>query len=208
MGAAEQHAVEDAHGVQLARARAHERVPRRLARLLRELGQATVLVAPRAPQAHLGRQLVALPRVRADVVAEQRLVVAAAQAVVAAVLLVGPADRQIRARADLLVDDRTIAHGRTDHRVAATVQRREQLVERVALQRVAVGLTHASPFSLPAHPAATRRATVPGGIPHREGCSRMGAPMGTRRASTDGRHSGESPPRASRRSAARVTSAT
>ena len=45
------------------------------------------------------RQLVALPRVRPDGIAEQRLVVAAPQAVVAAVLLVGPADGEVGAGA-------------------------------------------------------------------------------------------------------------
>ena len=43
----------------------------------------------------LGRQLVLLPAVRADGVAEQRLVVAAFDPVGAAVLLVGPADREV-----------------------------------------------------------------------------------------------------------------
>ncbi len=161
--APEQHAVEDAHRMQLARAGAQERVARGLARGLDQLCQPPVLVAPRAPQPHLGRQLVALPRVRADVVAEQGLVVATAQPVVAALLLVGPADRQVSATVDLVIDDRAIAHGRTEHGVAATMQRCEKLIERIALQRVGAWLTHAHLFSRsPALAATVARGQLAG----------------------------------------------
>ena len=66
------------------------------------------LVDPRLPQLHLGGQLVLLPRVRADRVAEQRLVISPSQPVAAPVLLVGPPDREILGGGDLVVDDRPI----------------------------------------------------------------------------------------------------
>ena len=52
---------------------------------------------------------------RADVVAEQRRVVAPPQAVVAAVLLVGPAGGQVGDCFDVVVDDRLVAQPRADH---------------------------------------------------------------------------------------------
>ncbi len=66
---------------------------------------------------------------RADGVAEQRRVVAAAQPVVAAVLLVGPARGQVSARAKLVVDDRLLAHRRSHDRVAAGAEGVEEPVE-------------------------------------------------------------------------------
>ena len=81
-----------------------------------------------------------LPGARADHVAEQRLVLAADEAVGAAVLLVGPASGQVVARRQLVVDDRLIANRRADHGEAAAPQRVEEGVERFAFYDI-----HASP---------------------------------------------------------------
>ncbi len=130
-----EHAVEDPHRVQLARARAEERVPGSLARL-GDLCQAAVLAEAGAEQPHLRRKLKALPRVRADGIAEQRLVVAAGEPVVPAVLLVGPPHRQVGGGPQLAVDDRAVGDGRADHGVPASRERSEELVEALALEDV------------------------------------------------------------------------
>ena len=118
MRAPEQDAVEDSHRVQLARPGPEERVPGRRPWRLVDVDEPPPLVDPGPPQAHLGWQLVLLPRVRPDRIAEQGLVVATAEPVVAAVLLVGPADRKIRRPADLVIHDRVVANRRSDDRVA------------------------------------------------------------------------------------------
>ncbi len=133
--AALQHAVEDAHRMQVARPRPDERVAHRRARL-GEVRQLAVGAAARAPQRLIRGQLEALPRVRADVVAEQGVVVASHQPVVPALLLVRPSRRQIGAGAQLVVDDRPLTHARSDDRVATLCQRREQPVEVTALDHV------------------------------------------------------------------------
>ena len=136
MRAPQQHPVEDPHRVQLARPRPEERVPRRRPWRLTDVDEPALLVDPGAPQAHLGWQLVLLPRLRSDRIAEQGLVLPPAEAVVAAVLLVGPADRQIRRPADLVVHDCAVANGGPDDRVAAARQRVEQLIEVASLDDV------------------------------------------------------------------------
>src|ERR1019366_3193722 len=70
-----------------------------------------------------------LERMRSDGVAEQRLVVAPAQPIVATVLLVGPSRRKLGGTGDLVVDDRAIADPGPDDRVPALLQRTEQGVE-------------------------------------------------------------------------------
>ena len=129
MRAPEQDSVEDPHRVQLARPRPEERVPGRRPRWLGYLDEPAPLVDPGPPEADLGWRLVLLPRVRPDRIAEQGLVVPAPESVVAAVLLVGQANRQIRRAADLVIHDRVIANGRTDNRVPVARERGEQLVE-------------------------------------------------------------------------------
>ena len=126
---ADQHPVEDPDRVQLTRPRAEERISGRLVRRLGDVHERTTLIDPRLPQLHLGRQLILLPRVRSDSVAEQRLVVPAAQAIVASVLLIGPPDRQIGCRRDLVVDDRLLPDRWSDDRVSAPRDRPEQFVE-------------------------------------------------------------------------------
>ena len=109
MRSADEHPVENPDPVQLARPRSEERIPRRLGRGFDQLGELAVVLAAGPPEANLRRQLVLLPGMGADVVAEQRLVVAAPQPVVAGLLLVRPPARQVGARLDLAVDDRLVA---------------------------------------------------------------------------------------------------
>ena len=120
--------------MQLAGADADEGVGRRVVALLGDL-ELAVGAAPGPPELQLGRVQEPLPGLRADRVAEQRLVVAAAQPVGAAVLLVGPADREVVAAGDLVVDDRAVAHRRADQLEAALAQGREELVERTPVDR-------------------------------------------------------------------------
>ena len=75
-----------------------------------------------------------LPRMRPDGIAEQRIVVAALQSVMPALLLVGPAARQIGERGDVVVDDRPVAHRRPEDAVAAPTQRVEQRGEPIGRQ--------------------------------------------------------------------------
>ena len=83
-------------------------------------------VALGAPQAQQRRVQEALPGMRADGVAEQRVVVSALQAVMAAVLLVGPAGGQVGDRLDIVIDDRVVAHGRAEHAEAVRAQAGDQ----------------------------------------------------------------------------------
>ncbi len=46
-----------------------------------------------------------------------------------ALVLVGPADRQVPGRGDVVVDDRLIAHRRSDHAIAALRQSEQSLVQ-------------------------------------------------------------------------------
>jgi hypothetical protein len=72
-----------------------------------------------SPQALTRDMQKLLPRMRADRIAEQRVVLAAAQPVMPALLLVAPAARQIGERSDVVIDDRPVAHGRPDDAKAA-----------------------------------------------------------------------------------------
>ena len=81
VGALEEDAVLDRDRVQVARAHAEQRERPLRRRLLDELRCAAVVAAARLPEPHARGQQVALPRVRADRVAEARLVGAALEAV-------------------------------------------------------------------------------------------------------------------------------
>ena len=94
VAAAEEDAVLDRDRVQLAGAHADERERRILERLLLDLEAA--VAAPRPPEPDARRKQELLPRVRADRVAEARLVLAPLEPVGAGVLDVRPADRQRR----------------------------------------------------------------------------------------------------------------
>ena len=76
-----------------------------------------------------GGQQVALPGLDADRVSEQRVVVSPPEAVGPAILLVRPADRQVGARLELVVDDRAVADGRPEQPVAAVLKSMQQRVE-------------------------------------------------------------------------------
>ena len=68
---------------------------------------------------------------RADRVAEARLVVAALEPVDAAVLPVGPADRQVLCRLQVVVDDGAVRDDRPENTEAAIAERIDQMVERL-----------------------------------------------------------------------------
>jgi hypothetical protein len=112
----EEDAVLDRDRVEVAGAGADERVARRFDRRRRRA------LAVARPEPELGREQEVLPRCRADVEAEQSLVVAASQAVSAALLLVRPARREVSGRLDLVVDDRVRADRGPDQAVAALPQ--------------------------------------------------------------------------------------
>ena len=114
--------------MQLAGAHAEERERLALGRRLLDLERA-VRVAARPPEPDARREQELLPRVRADRVAEARLVVAALEPVAAGLLLVRPADRQLGADVEVVVDDRPVADGRPEHAVAAVAQRADQHLE-------------------------------------------------------------------------------
>jgi hypothetical protein len=133
VGSPDEDVIQDVHRVQLAGARSDEGVPRRAPRGLQEVAQLSALIHAGAPQGDRGRQLVALERVGANGVAEQRLVVAGEKSIPTPVLLVGPADGEIGSHGDLVIDDRTVANRRADDRVAATAQLREERIEVSAL---------------------------------------------------------------------------
>ena len=124
----------------------HERAPRKAYRAGASSSDTVSSADPpsplhaRTPQRSLGRQLVALPRVRTDGIAEQRVVIAAPQPVAPA----RPGHRSSRSAGrqprQLVVDDRAVAHRGTDDRVAVARERIEQRMEVVALDDV--NLTH------------------------------------------------------------------
>ena len=125
--AAEEHAVLNHDPLQLAGPNADQRKRRVLERLLLDLE--AVRPAVRLPEPHSRRQQELLPRVRADRVAEARLVVAALESVAAGLLDVLPADRKLRGRLELVVDDRALAHARPQHPEAASGKRNEEVVQ-------------------------------------------------------------------------------
>ena len=141
VAAAEEHLVLDRDPVQLARAHADERERPVLERFLLDLE--AVVPALRTPEPDAGRQEELLPRVRADRVAEARLVVAALEPVAAGVLIVGPADRQIRGRVEVVVDDRAVPHGRADDAEAAAGERLQEAVEGLGLDHACLDVGQA-----------------------------------------------------------------
>ena len=75
-----------------------------------------------------------LPGVRADGVAEKRVVGAALDAIGAAVLDIGPARRQVGDAVDIVEHDGGIAQRRPDNAISAAGQRRDQRLQAVARQ--------------------------------------------------------------------------
>ena len=88
-----------------------------------------VAVPSRPPEPHARREEEPLPRVRADGVAEARLVLAPLEPVDPAVLTVGPADRKLVGGLELVVDDRAVAHRRPEHAISAISKRTDEIVE-------------------------------------------------------------------------------
>ncbi len=142
-GPAEEDAVLDEDGGELAGPHAHERVARGGRRL--GLGHEAGLRATGPPAHDRRRVQVALPRVGTDRVAEEGSVLAATQAVPAPVLLVGEADGQVLRRVDLVEDDGAVAHGGTEQRVAALAKSAEESVELTSLDDQGVARFHQGP---------------------------------------------------------------
>ena len=107
-------------------------------------GEAAVL-PPRLPEAHARRQQLGLPRVGADRVAEERLVVAPGEPVLRRGLLVRPAGGQRGRRLDVGVDDGAVADRRADDAVSAIAERAEEAVEVAGLEDRGHGSTLARP---------------------------------------------------------------
>jgi hypothetical protein len=71
----------------------------------------------------------ALPRVRTDIVTEQRRVLTTLHPVMPAVLFVGPTGGQVTDRLDLVVNDRLVAQAGADHAEAFAAQPVDQAGE-------------------------------------------------------------------------------
>ena len=82
-----------------------------------------------AKQADFGGVQIFLPAMRADDIAEQRLVVAALQAVASRRLFIRPTGGEISQFLDHIVDDGAIAHHRSDYLITPALQRRNQLLQ-------------------------------------------------------------------------------
>jgi hypothetical protein len=94
--------------VELARAHAQKRERCLVDGLLLDV-EATIPVAARLPESNARRQQVLLPGMRPHGIAEPSLVLASLEPVAARVLGVGPPDRQLGRRLELVVDDRALA---------------------------------------------------------------------------------------------------
>ena len=130
--ALEEDPVLDRDRVEIAGADAEERKRPLGRRLLDELRPALV-VPTRLPEAHARGQQPALPRVRADRIAEPRLVVAALEPVGGGVLHLRPPGGQLVRRRDLLVDDRAVPARRPDDAVAAITEHPDERVQAVEI---------------------------------------------------------------------------
>jgi hypothetical protein len=119
-----QDAVLDGDGMEIARPHADEGEAFFWQRLGHDL-DATLPVLG-APEPLNRRMEKFLPGMRPDGVAEDGVVVAAAQAVTSAVLLVRPGSRQVAERGDIVIDDRLARDGWAEDAVAAPTQRLEQ----------------------------------------------------------------------------------
>src|SRR6516225_3767453 len=75
----------------------------------------------------------ALPGMRSDSVAEERRIGTSLEPISASVLLIGPPDGQLVEVHDRVVDDRSIAHGRSDDPVSPARQSANDLLEAILL---------------------------------------------------------------------------
>jgi hypothetical protein len=76
----------------------------------------TVTFAAGLPQPMDRRMEKPLPGMRPDGIAEERVIGAPLEPVSSAVLLIGPSDGQLIEMRDGIIDDRSVAHGRTNDR--------------------------------------------------------------------------------------------
>ena len=95
----------------------------------------TIRRAPRPKEPLLRREEKLLPRMRPNDVAKERGVAALLQAISPAILLVRPAGGKLFRAGQRVVDNRAVAHGRADHLIAASLQRRKQTRQLRSLQR-------------------------------------------------------------------------
>ncbi len=146
VAAAEEDPVLDRDPVELAGAHSDQGERGVLERLLLDLE--AVVASLRAPEPDARREQELLPRVRADRVAEARLVVAALEPVGARVLAVLPADRELGGRLEILVDDRAVPDCRPDDAEASTGQRLQEAVEGLRLDHAGLGVRQAFHSSL------------------------------------------------------------
>lgn len=133
MLAGQEHPILDRNRVKLARTHAQKGVARRIGGLLDELEAVAVLPALRPPQPKARRVQKLLPRLRADRVAEYRLILATPQAIPAAILLIAPPDRKVSGGAHVAVDDCAVVHRRADELIALVADRRQKRIEVPAL---------------------------------------------------------------------------
>jgi hypothetical protein len=113
--------------VELTAADADERERRRLQRLLLD-GRRTAVRA-RPPQPDPGREEVPLPRVRADRVAEARLVAAPLQPIRARLLSIRPPGREVRRRRELVINERAVTDDRAKNPKPARTKRLDKTLQ-------------------------------------------------------------------------------
>ena len=99
-------------------------------------------LALRMPEIATRRVQIFFPRVGADDIAEERVVVAPLQAVGAALLLVRPAGRQIFDAGDVVIDDRLVANGGAANPVAGRAERGNEGLQSIAAEDDLVGSAH------------------------------------------------------------------
>ena len=124
MRTAEEHVVLDGDRMQFAGPHGEEGKALLRRRIDRDAHAAVVAFG--AEQREQRRVQEALPGMRADGIAEQRGVIAPAQAIMAAVLLVGPARRQVVEQLDVVIDDRLVAPGGAEQAKALRAQGGDQ----------------------------------------------------------------------------------
>ena len=124
----------------LARPHADEGEALRFVLLVRDLE--APLSTPGAPERQDRGMQEPLPGLWADGIAEQLLVSAPLQLIVAAGLLVGPAGGKIVHRAQVVIDDRAVPQRGTHGPISRLSQRREQAVEVVSIDDEAVTRIH------------------------------------------------------------------
>src|SRR5262249_15415346 len=124
---AKQDSVLNRDGMQVTGAYADESVFRRLVIVVNDVKA----LAPSfgAPQPLLRRMQKLLPRMWADGVTKERLIITLPQPVAPSVLLLSPTCRKISNGIQLFVDNRAIAHGRADNLISEVGERIEQLLE-------------------------------------------------------------------------------